>query len=305
MNIMSWFFLILILISGIICALVIYRIVGDAKRSIIQYTGQKLPFFGIVSKAFKLYKENFFKLIVMSGLVSLPIMLLFIILRIPRGFNHLITMHSLIMAVVAVAVADNLLGEEISILRSYRYVLKRVMPLALAVLLTCIITNLARMVINYLGYIFVVWLAFVPQQAVVGQSNGWRALIQSKRLVRGYFWVVAGLLIIVHGLIIGLLSTVMGSIASVLLGDVNPLNILRAFFHTFLGYSNRCPLCKLGLAFDGNSLFRQILNILVVPLSATMMALCYYHLRSEKEGVDIGQRQIAESIRLLHDQKNN
>ena len=94
------------------------RIVGSAKHCI-----------GIVGKAFKLYKDNFFKLIAMSSLVSLPMMFLFTILRIPRGFNHLITMNSLIMAVVAVAVADNLSGEEISILRSYRCVLKRVIPL--------------------------------------------------------------------------------------------------------------------------------------------------------------------------------
>ncbi len=245
----------------------------------------------VLAKAVDLYRNHFFKLIAMSSLVSLPIMALFLILKIPRAFNHFITMYSLVMALVAVAVADTLSGEAISIFRAYRCALKRAVPLTLGVIATSMILSLTRWdgEIGWLFFFFSVWLAFVPQHAVVGHI-GWRALIESRRLTRGYWWHVVGVLIVVH---LGFpFICLFGLLAVGLAGMV--FDPFQAVF-TFLR--------ELTFNFDENSLFWQIANILLMPFFGTIMAVCYYELRSHREGVTV--EEIGRQTRALLDRKES
>lgn len=165
---------------------------------------------------------------------------------------------SIAYGVVAVSISEACLGNNPSLMRSFRYVFGH------ALIGTLLLASIAQIALVLTGFLFLiipglmllVWLAFTPIIVVLERQSAVRALGRSKSLGSGYHMRTAGLLLGLLGLLV-LGGLLVGLLLQQVFGDL--------------------------FAFTMGQLLWQVC---CTPVIVSTLILMYYDLRVRKEAYD-------------------
>lgn len=167
---------------------------------------------------------------------------------------------AVITGALAQAISARYLGREITIGAAYASVgAGTVVSLILASILYGIIVGIGFLILIIPGIYLVVRFLFVPEAIVLERTGIWGAFSRSSQLVKGSWWRVFGIALLVF-IITAVLSGVLGAVAGALLVSG----------HRVAG-----------------EVVSAIVTILVEPFEFGALILLYYDLRIRKEGFDI------------------
>lgn len=226
----------------------------------------------IIKATFKICKSHFPTLFLVVMLPSIPLLFIQSVLA-NSGQDILallvtilfIPVFTLIWAAMTMAVSNICLGNKPGFIVSYRYILSPVVGKLLA-------TNLLQVLVVYIGIvllivpglIFAVWLIFIPTIVIMENTWGLSALKRSRNLVKGNFWRLS-LLFIVMMFIAGAIGGLLGAI----------YGLLSYFVPGIIG---------------GNIVLLFLIAVIQVTgniLGSITLILFYYDLRVRKEAYDI------------------
>jgi hypothetical protein len=264
----------------------------------------------ILIRSYQFYKNNFFKSIGIVLLLKGPYLILaYIISRFAASF--FVDMFSLsdgslanfeyIASVLIVEILDLIfipfispisvsaitifmsekhLNRDIGILKSYKRVMNRALPLFGTVLLSGLFISsgfiftltlmsgssqlgfITLLISPILASVFWVWFAFVPQTVVIEGEGGMGAMKRSKYLMDGYFRKVLILVVLVF-------------VATLLATWILSFGFSKMLF--FLGDSS---------AFLGKGL-SNVVSVILEAFRITIMPMLYFDLRVRKEGFNV------------------
>jgi hypothetical protein len=167
-----------------------------------------------------------------------------------------------LVAAVTRAAADAYLGERVSVGRTYRYALSRLLAILWITILTLIVTLLGFILLIIPGIIAFVRLALTAPVLIVEDVRGTGALRRSWNLTRGSFWRLLGVLI---------LATLIAAVASLII--TIPAEVVAVVIGP-----DGWPVSALGSV---------LATVLVTPFSTLIVVLFYFDMRIRKEGFDI------------------
>ena len=232
----------------------------------------------LFSRALRLYRENFLKLIIIvaPGAILELIIFHFIVgeryedVRSPEGLQEpaalgamllygVITLFlsSITTAAGTIAISERFLGREMTVGQAYLRVLDALFPLAGALICFGIAVCMGLIFFFIPGLIAYVWFCLAAPVVMIEGEGGLGALQRSRALVKGYFgkaFLVVAVLAMIQILVITILP-----------------NLLGPFFKTHW------------LA----SLFSNALSLIIEPFKIATTTLLYYDLRIRKEGYDL------------------
>ena len=177
-----------------------------------------------------------------------------------------LVVSQLIIAALSRAISERYLGRTLTVGEAYAQVGWRTfVTLVLALLLQglIVLTGLVLLVIP--GIFLAIRLAFISQVIVLERTGVFVALSRSWQLVRGSWWRVLGILLLVGilvGVLSGLVSALVGAALGLALGSGTVLNVASQ-------------------AVGG------IIGIFIQPVQLGASVLLYYDLRVRKEGFDL------------------
>lgn len=167
---------------------------------------------------------------------------------------------AVITGALAQAISARYLGREITIGTAYASVgAGTVVSLILASILYGIIVGIGFILIIIPGIYLVVRFLFVPEAIVLERTGIWGAFSRSGQLVKGSWWRVFGIALLVF-VITAVLSSALGGVAGALLVSGHHV---------------------------AGQVVAAIVTILVEPFEFGALILLYYDLRIRKEGFDI------------------
>jgi len=209
----------------------------------------------ILDGAFSLYRRNFVVLVGAFGILLVPIALLAIAIGGAAIFLLPPVATLVTPAIGALAVADVAVGIRPTIGGIWSR-MARILPALL---------------------LFYVWFSLSAQAVAMENFRYFSALGRSRRLVKGSWWRVFGILIVI-GLVVGIASNLVETFVLALLGALGIGS----------GVSVLAPSSGTAhLASISRLLAATISTVLVGPVSALASALLYFDLRLRKEGTDI------------------
>jgi hypothetical protein len=171
-----------------------------------------------------------------------------------------------VLAACVKALSDAYLGQSPTAAGSLRFGLRRLLPLV-ALELVYVIGQLFGFVALIIPgiWLYGAWAVRVPALVVEG-AGPFRSLGRSRRLVKGRWWPVAGVLLVAT-LMVGLLGSVIaGALAALAIANGNP-SVLFAVTISVLS--------------------AIVSGVLLQPFSAAVVTVLYYDLRIRKEGYDL------------------
>ena len=171
-----------------------------------------------------------------------------------------------VLAACVKALSDAYLGQSPTAGGSLRFGLRRLLPLV-ALELVYVIGQLFGFVALIIPgiWLYGAWAVRVPALVVEG-AGPFRSLGRSRRLVKGRWWPVAGVLLVAT-LMVGLLGSVIaGALAALAIANGNP-SVLFAVTISVLS--------------------AIVSGVLLQPFSAAVVTVLYYDLRIRKEGYDL------------------
>ena len=244
----------------------------------------------LLNETFAVYGKQFWQLIRLVAVLQVPVGLLGLIPRSNLAVFVTIEVISLIALIcvygaVVRAVGQHYVKGEISIASSYSRVWWRVLSLGalgavLAILslgtdyvATAAITGQSAaagailIVVGIPIMVLFVYSVFAPQVVVMEGLNPIGAVRSSYRLVRGSWWRVSGVSLVIALLIIGLgiLLSIPFALVLALAGQGAPNALARAVL----------------------TLNSIVVGVAVLPVAFTGMTLLYYDLRVRKKGFDL------------------
>jgi Membrane domain of glycerophosphoryl diester phosphodiesterase len=172
----------------------------------------------------------------------------------------------LITGALALAVSARYLGRQMAVEDAYAEVgLRSLVSLALASIVAGILIVIGFLFLVIPGvYLIVRWI-FIPETVVLERKGAFAALSRSGELVRGSWWRVAGIGLVLF-LLTAFLQAALGGIVGAILS---------------LGSGTTGKL--VGDAIQG------VVRILIYPIELGGLVLLYYDLRIRKEGFDLQQ----------------
>jgi uncharacterized protein YybS (DUF2232 family) len=233
----------------------------------------------ILSEAFRIYKENAAKLIVIVAVVVVPLSFISALLvhfvgeptlhrvgptvEYSRSFGVTI-LALLIAAAIGVIIwailqaamlrgaAQATIGDPVDVEASYRWGLSRFGSVLLVAFLVGIVVGVGFILLIIPGIIFLVFLSVSEPALIVENRRGTEALKRSWDLVRGHFW---------HALVVIL-------IAAILTGIVQGILTAIGGHNWFVRW-----------------IFSAIAQVLTSPFTALVTVLLYLDLRARKEAL--------------------
>lgn len=239
-------------------------------------TARPLDLGGILDGAFSIYRGNVVALLGSVAVVVVPISLLEIVLG-PLGFVVGVLVGVVTPAIGALVVGDVATGRVPSIGGVWRRLLPLVMPLILTSLLVILAEVFGLILLVIPGVLCYVWFSLSAQVLAIENRRYGGAMARSRQLVKGSWWRVFGILIVIS-LVTGFGSFIVSGVIQSLLG--------------IAGVGHGLSLIpKAGQQPDYSSvslvLSSAVGSVLVAPVTAVAIALLYFDLRLRKEGTDI------------------
>ena len=171
------------------------------------------------------------------------------------------------------SVSESYLGNEITALQAYRFVLPKFLPLIGAGFLVVLVTYMGLLLLIVPGIIFALWFALTTPAIVLENLKAIKGMSRSRTLASGNLGKIfsVGFLVLLISWVISIPFSFVGSfLASILFSD-------NLMLMTFV-----------------NQLVALTGQIFIVPIGATAYILLYYDLRIRKEGFDL--QMLANSI---------
>ncbi|TMK44907.1 MAG: hypothetical protein E6G55_10225 [Actinobacteria bacterium] len=238
----------------------------------------------ILSEAFRIYRENAAKLMVIVAVVVVPLSFIGALLghfvgeptlhrvkilgqpatiEYSRSFGVTILalliaaaigviIWAILQAAILRGAAQATIGDPVDVEASYRWGLSRFGSVLLVALLVGIVVGVGFILLIIPGLIFLVFLSVSEPALIVENRRGTEALKRSWNLVRGHFW---------HALVVIL-------IAAILTGIVQGILTAIGGHNWFVRW-----------------IFSAIAQILTSPFSALVTVLLYLDLRARKEAL--------------------
>jgi hypothetical protein len=252
-----------------------------------------LGYSGMLDEIFDIYKKNFLLLAGIAGIIYLPGSILYnysmTILKARIAINRTsasidiqnmilssdltlviiflyFSLSYIVTAAITWAVSRIYLGDEATIMQSYKAVMKRIVPFALTTILVMLLVTAGTVLFIIPGIIAILFTAFVSEIFIIEGKQYTEAIKRSFDLVKGEWMKV-----LVFGLLISLIQSVISiALASPFL-----------YMHLF----QKIPLTGPMLLFQGFA--KGIAQSLTVPIQVIAFVLLYYDIRIRKEGFDI------------------
>lgn len=169
-------------------------------------------------------------------------------------------------AALARAISDRYLGRVVSVWTAY-------VGIGVGTFVTLILTIMLQGFVLFLAFVALIipgiflWIrfAFISEVIVLERTGVWASLSRSWNLVRGSWWRVFGIILLVTIFVLVLTGIVSSALAAVL----------------FLGHSGGTTYTLLSQAVNG------LVSIFVQPIQLGVSVLLYYDLRIRKEGFDL------------------
>jgi hypothetical protein len=247
----------------------------------------------MLDELFDIYKKNFILLAGITGIIYLPATMLYnyatIVLKTKYTFTHgspnvdlsgLVTyliltfvlaivyysMTFIVTAAITWAISKIYLGDQVTILQSYKIVVKKIVPFALTMILASLLRLAGFMMLCLPVIVALLVTAFVSEVFIIEGKQYADALKRSFELVKGD-WVKV--------LVVGLIVTILTSIVSAAL--VSPFIYIQIFSKTQL--SESMALLQ--------GFCQGVAQTLAMPVEVIAFVLLYYDIRIRKEGFDI------------------
>jgi hypothetical protein len=236
----------------------------------------------VLGDSFGIYARNFISFSVLALLIGLIDLLVTIFYLVPNqvggpgefkvvGFDAVLMMlvmlltYSLTQATIIYGTFQDLRGDKAGVGRCVVHGLTSMLPVIVGSIVLSIFVGLASLLILIPGLILMtMWWVYVPA-IVVERKSIFGGFSRSVELTRGRGWAIFGLIIIML-----VLSAVVRFAT----------HIISASAVTSSA-STHILFAPLILDYVGSSL--------TVALGAVVVAVGYYHLRAEKEGLDVNQ----------------
>lgn len=259
----------------------------------------------ILDATFSVYRRDVGRFALIAGLVQVPLAILMALLVAVAGIRAIaspadfeepsaeligaVVGGTLLVVVISVlanvlmsaalvrAADDGYLGRAIAVGQSYSDALGRlgaalgttIVVGVLLVLMTIVVVG-----IPFAIYFGVCW-AFILQVVMIERLGGFGAARRSRALVRGTWWRVLGILVV-----IGLMVSILSGVASLILGG-----IVGGLF----GLAGSGPDAAIG-SIVANQIASAVVASFATPLSLIATTILYYDLRVRKEGFDLQLR---------------
>jgi len=238
----------------------------------MQYELKTMSLGEILDMSFRLFRDNFWLLYAITGIVYFPLSFAQGLIQPPTPadprpeLSHLMlpliafVIGALVVllfgpianAAVTKVVAEQYLDRPTSFRSAYGYVFRRIGKLIGALLLSSLIIGVGFLLLIIPGIIFALRYALVPVVVIVEDKGGMDALRRSQQLMKGN-----GLKLIVLWLLVGVLSSMMGSLTGLI-----PQHLLMALVSAGAG-------------------------ILYTAFAQIVYVVLYMHARCEKEAFDL------------------
>src|SRR5437867_9432984 len=233
----------------------------------------------ILSEAFRIYRENAAKLMVIVAVVVVPLSFIGALLahfvgeptlhrvggtiEYSRSFGVTILalliaaaigviIWAILQAAILRGAAQATIGDPVDVEASYRWGLSRFGSVLLVALLVGIVVGVGFILLIIPGLIFLVFLSVSEPALIVENRRGTEALKRSWNLVRGHFW---------HALVVILIAAILTGIVQGILAAIGGHNWFVRW------------------------IFSAIAQILTSPFSALVTVLLYLDLRARKEAL--------------------
>lgn len=178
------------------------------------------------------------------------------------GFASLIltlTFHALSVGIVTQMAADEFLGQETSLRKSFDSALGVILSLIIAAIIVGVIIAIGLMLFFIPGIIFAVWFCLTSTVVVLERKGVFEALSRSKELVKGnWFHTFAVLLVTI--IVIFIASIISGAISKIFAWLLPPI-----------------------LA----TLIEKLISSFVSPILAVMLTVLYFDLSARKVAVEV------------------
>ena len=238
----------------------------------------------ILSEAFRIYRENAAKLMVIVAVVVVPLSFIGALLghfvgeptlhrvkilgqpatiEYSRSFGVTILalliaaaigviIWAILQAAILRGAAQATIGDPVDVEASYRWGLSRFGSVLLVAVLVGIVVGVGFILLIIPGLIFLVFLSVSEPALIVENRRGTEALKRSWNLVRGHFW---------HALVVILIAAILTGIVQGILAAIGGHNWFVRW------------------------IFSAIAQILTSPFSALVTVLLYLDLRARKEAL--------------------
>jgi hypothetical protein len=233
----------------------------------------------ILSEAFRIYRENASKLLLIVAVVVVPLSLISAVAvrllgepklhrvgeRIEYSRSFAVTVVVLIIgAAIGVIIgailqaamlrgaAEATIGDPVDVEASYRWGLRRFGSVLLLAILVGIVVALGFVLLIIPGIIFLVFLSVSEPALIVENRRGTEAMSRSWNLVRGHFW---------HALVVILVAAIITLVVSGIIGAIGGSNWFVRW------------------------IFTAIAQIITAPFTVLVTVLLYLDLRARKEAL--------------------
>jgi hypothetical protein len=206
----------------------------------------------ILDGAFALYRRHFFTIVAALGVVVVPVRLLEVGVSPFFGIVGLV-LGPLTSAIATLIVIDAFERRQPTFSTVWQRAGRRLAPLIVATVLYFLIVAVGFVLVVIPGILFAVWFAFYGQVVVAERGRPIKSFGRSRRLVRGHWWRVFGILIVAWLLV----AFVAGLVESGILAGVeaaNPSDQARDVASAATG---------------------AVVSLLISPIGALMAALLY------------------------------
>jgi hypothetical protein len=231
----------------------------------------------ILDGSFSLYRRYFVVLVGSIGILLVPLALLAIALGpVALGLTYIAGLIT--PGIGALVASDVAVGRQPTIGGIWSRMAPLVIPLVLTGLLVLLTVIVGFVLLIVPGVLFLVWFSLSSQALVMENRRYTAAMGRSRRLVKGSWWRVLGILLVV-AIVTGIAQQLVETLVVSLLGVVGVGDGTSIFNTTSNGASQITSVSRV--------LGTTIGTVLVGPISALASALLYFDLRLRKEGTDI------------------
>ena len=219
---------------------------------------------GLLDAAFRIYRNHFVVVVGATGLVVVPFVL--VELATPAWASlWAALLGTLTPAVAARVVGDLAVGDNPTIAGVWRLLAGRVLPLIVTGIMVGVAWIVGVILLIIPGIVFYVWFAFTSPVIVIEDKAYAGAMGRSRQLVKGSWWRVFGILLLI-ALLVGLAEFALGiALGGLILNGTISLSSLET----------------------GEILLQGVVQLLVSPIAALVVALLYFDQRLRREGTDI------------------
>jgi hypothetical protein len=223
--------------------------------------GRPMDVGAILDSAFSIYRRHFVALVGAVAVIVVPLALLELVMG-QIAFLPSILIGLLPSAVGARVVADVIRGDQPTIAGIWNELTPNVVALIVTGILVVLAVIVGLLLIVIPGIIFGVWFSLTAPVIAIESKRYTAAMGRSRELVRGSWWRVFGIL-----LLVGVLTAVASFVVTAPFGG---------------GSGTLQPT-------TAGTIAGAVANLVIAPFSALATALLYFDLRLRREGTDLAR----------------